>query len=41
MRGGSRLRGGHVGEVLDHLLRVLSLAGAGLASAEDALVLAV
>ena len=39
--GGLGLGGGHEGEVLDDLLSVLCLPGAGLSSAEDALVLAV
>ena len=41
MRRCPGLGGRHVGQVLDHLLRVLSLAGARLARAEDALVLAI
>lgn len=43
VRGGGRLRlrRGHVGQVLDHLLRVLRFARAGLARAQDRLVLAV
>ena len=40
-RVGLGLGGRHVGQVLDHLLRVLRLAGAGLAGAQDRLVLAV
>jgi len=39
--GGLGLGGRHIGQVLDDLLGVLSLAGAGLASAEDALVLTI
>ena len=41
MRGRLGLGRGHVGQVLDDLLGVLSLAGAGLARAQDALVLAI
>lgn len=41
VRGGLGLAGGHVGQVLDDLLGVLSLAGAGLSRAQDALILAV
>ncbi len=41
MAGRLGLGGCHEGEVLDHLLGVLGLAGARLAGAEDALVLTV
>ena len=41
MRDGLGLGGGHVRQVLDDLLGVLGLARAGLAGAEDALVLAI
>ena len=41
MAGRLGLGGCHEGQVLDHLLGVLRLAGARLAGAEDALVLAV
>ena len=39
--GSLGLGGGHEGEILNHFLGVLGLAGAGLAGAQDALVLAV
>lgn len=41
MGGGLGLGGRHIGQVLDDFLRVLSLAGPGLAGAEDALVLTI
>ena len=41
MTGSLGLGGCHEGQVLDHLLGVLCLAGAGLSGAEDALVLAI
>ena len=39
--GSLGLGGGHEGEILNHFLGVLGLAGAGLAGTQDALVLAV
>ena len=39
--GSLGLGGCHEGQVLDHLLGVLSLTGARLSSAEDALILAI
>ena len=41
MTGRLGLGGRHEGQVLDHLLGVLCLAGAGLSGAEDALILTV
>ena len=41
MAVGLGLGGRDIGEILDHFLRVLRLAGSGLSSAENALVLAI